>query len=210
LEALKTAEAEKPATERSSVQKPATSHIYKCYGKRKDPLSWVLGDYAYKPKAKQETVHNFNDKLGNILRDTENLVFRRLKYLFSSTYLTQLQDTYQIPTAFDRKERCNKATAFALVYNFWSAIHIDDDFYYSSLYCISEDEDDKSLLFYFCFLTYGVAFPMYSGSVMCFSPLIPHGTRDPTKKDIRIFSDYVSAKICNTPVAYIHSSGFPA
>jgi hypothetical protein len=64
--------------------------------------------------------------------------------------------------------------------------------------------------FTFSSLHYGVTFPMYSGSVMCFNPLIPHGTSDHTKKGIIICSDYVSAKTCNTHVAYIHSSGLPA
>jgi hypothetical protein len=47
LTALKTAEAKKTTNVRSSIQKPATSQIYNCYGKRKDPLSRVVGDYAY-------------------------------------------------------------------------------------------------------------------------------------------------------------------
>jgi hypothetical protein len=38
-----------------------------------------MGDYAYKRKAKHATVQNCNDKLGNVLRDMEDLVFRRLK-----------------------------------------------------------------------------------------------------------------------------------
>jgi hypothetical protein len=45
-----------------------------------------------------------------------------------------------------------------------------------------------------CFPTYGVAFPMYSGSVMCFNPLIPRGRSDPNKNGKMIFSAYVSAK----------------
>jgi hypothetical protein len=139
-------------------------------------------------------------------------VFRGLMHFLSYTHFSELQDSYQIPTAFDGEERCNTATPFALGYNYWSAIRTDNDFYYSSLYCIYDEEDDKSILFYFCFPVYCVAFPMYSGSVMCFNPLRypPHGTSDTTKKGVHIFSAYVSSNTCNTHVAYVHSGGLPA
>jgi hypothetical protein len=103
------------------------------------------------------------------------------------------------------KKKYAKGVAFAVGYDYWSAIHVDDDYYYTSLSCVSERVNDRSILFYFCFPTYGMAFPMYSGSIMCFHPHIPHGTTDPTKKGVRIFSAYVSARTCNTHHEFMHT-----
>jgi hypothetical protein len=101
LAALKTAEAKKPTNVRSSIQKLNTSQTYNCYGKWNDPLSRVVGHYAYTPKAEQNNVQKWNEEVGNILRDMENLVFRGLRYLLSSRDFSELQDNYQIPVAFD-------------------------------------------------------------------------------------------------------------
>jgi hypothetical protein len=50
LETLKKAEKAKPTFARSPIKKPCTFNMYNCYGKRKDPLSSAVSDYAYKRK----------------------------------------------------------------------------------------------------------------------------------------------------------------
>jgi hypothetical protein len=47
-----------------------------------------------------------------------------------------VQDRYQLPTALNSKEKYAKAIAFAVGCDYWSAIHVDDDYYYTSLSCI--------------------------------------------------------------------------
>jgi hypothetical protein len=50
LETLKQAEKEKPTSARSLIKKACTFNTYNCYGKRNDPLSGAVYDYAYKRK----------------------------------------------------------------------------------------------------------------------------------------------------------------
>jgi hypothetical protein len=146
-----------------------------------------------------------NMGLQDLLNDIEYLTSRGPRLLLSSSEFKYVQDIYQLPTAFDSKEKYAKGIAFAVGCDYWSDIHIDDDYYYTSLSCVSERVNDRSILFYFFFPTYGMDFPLYSGSIMCFNPHIPHGTTDPPKKGVRIFSAYVSARACNTHHAFMHT-----
>jgi hypothetical protein len=188
---MKKAEKEKPTDARSLINKTCTFNTYNCYGKRKDPLSGAVSDYAYKQKTSYGIKTECN--MGG------------LRLLLSSSEFKYVQDRYQLPTAFDSKEKYAKAIAFAVGCDYWSAIHVDDDYYYTSLSCVSERVNDRSILLYFCFPTYGMAFPVHSGSIMCFNPHTPHGKTDPTKKGVRIFSAYVSSRKCNTHHAVVHT-----
>jgi hypothetical protein len=78
--------------------------------------------------------------LQDFLNDIEYLISRGLHLLLSSSVFKYVQDRYQIPTAFDSKEKYAKAIAFAVGCDYWSAIHVDDDYYYTSLYCISDEK----------------------------------------------------------------------
>jgi hypothetical protein len=98
------------------------------------------------------------------------------------------------------------ATQFCVRVDYWSSIHIDNDFYYTTLSCLSDNMDDNSILFYFVFPSYRVAVPMRSGDVVCFNPLIYHCCTDPTTHGVNIFSCYVSAKTCNTQIAVTHGN----
>jgi predicted peroxiredoxin len=99
------------------------------------------------------------------------------------------------------------ATPFCVGVDYWSRIHIDNDFYYTTLSCVSENMDDNSILFYFVFPSYIVDVPMRSGDVVCFYPLIYHCCNDPTKHGVKIFSCYVSAKTCNAHIALANANG---
>jgi hypothetical protein len=143
--------------------------------------------------------------LQDFLNDIEYLTSRVLCLILSSIEFKYVQDRYQLPTALDSKQKYANAIAFAVGCDYWSAIHVGDDYYYTSLSCVSERVDDRSILFYFFFPTYGMALSMYSGSIMCFNPHLPHGKTDPTKKGVRIFSAYVSARICNTQHALVYT-----
>jgi hypothetical protein len=114
----------------------------------------------------------------------EYLTSRGLRSLISSDQFKDVQDKYQLPTAFDSTDAYATATAFAVGCNYWSAIHVDDDYYYTSLSCVSEKVNDKSILFYFCFPTYGMDVPMYSGSLIYFNPHLHHGVHTRRKKEL--------------------------
>jgi hypothetical protein len=118
--------------------------------------------------------------LQDFLNDIEFLTSRGLRLLLSSSEFKYKQDRYQLPTAFNSKDKYAKVIAFAVGCDYWSSIHVDDDYYYTSISCVSERVKDRSILFYFCFPTYGMAFPMYSGSIMCYNP--PPPTERPTQQ----------------------------
>jgi hypothetical protein len=117
-----------------------------------------------------------------------------------------LQDKYQLPTAFHSEETHAKAAAFAVGSEYWSAIRVDDDYYYTYLSRVSDNVNDRSMFFLLFLPTYGMVFPMYSGSVMCFNPHLPHGTTEPTDKGVRLFSAYISGKTCNTQHEFVQAS----
>jgi hypothetical protein len=184
----------KPTAARSPTKKPLIFNIYNCYGKRKDTLSCKVSDYPYKPRTSEQKMNECNSGLHDLLSDMEYLTSIGIRSLLSSDQFKKIQDKYQLPTAFESTEAYETATAFAVGCDYWSAIYVDDDDYYTILSCVAEKVNDTSILFYFCFPTYGMAIPMYSGSVISFNPLLPHGCTDPTKKGVRVFSAYVSAR----------------
>jgi hypothetical protein len=143
--------------------------------------------------------------LQDLSNDIEYLTTRGLLLLLSSSEFKYVQDRYQLPTAFDSKDKYAKGIAFVVGCDYWSDIHIDDEYYYTSLSCVLERVNDRSIIFYFCFPTYGMAFPMYFGSIMRFNPQVPHDKTNPTKKGLRIFSAYVSARTCTTHHAFMHT-----
>jgi hypothetical protein len=204
LDSLKKAEMVKTNTKRSPTKKPVIFNIYNCYGKRKDPLSCKVSDYAYRPRMSEQKMNECNSGLRELLSDMEYLTSGGLRSLISSDQFKHVQDKYQLPTAFDSADAYATATAFAVGCDYWSAIHVDDDYYYTSLSCVPEKVNDRSILFYFCFPTYGMAVPMYNGSLIYFNPHLPHGCTDPTKKGVRVFSAYLSARTCNTHHAFFH------
>jgi hypothetical protein len=166
LETLKKAEKEKPTGARSLIKNACTFNTYNCHGKRKDPLPGAVSDYVYKRKTSEKMKTECNMGLQDLFNDIEYLISRGLCLLLSSSEFKYVQDTYQLPIAFDSKEKYAKRIAFAVGCDYWSAIHADDGYYYTSLSCVSERVNDRSILFYFCFPTYGMAFPIYSGSIM--------------------------------------------
>jgi hypothetical protein len=48
---------------------------------------------------------------------------------------------------------------------------------------------------------------MCYGDVVCFNPLIYHCCTDQVKYGVRNFSCYMSAKTCNTQIAFEHGNG---
>jgi hypothetical protein len=119
LETLKKAEKEKPTCGRSLIKKVCTFNTYNCYGKRKDPLSGAVSDYAYKGKTREKMKTECNTGLQELLNDIEYLTSRGLRLLLSSSELKYVQDTYQLPTAFDSKEKYAKGIAFAIGCDYW-------------------------------------------------------------------------------------------
>jgi hypothetical protein len=165
-----------------------THSTYVYYGHRNAPLGMALGHYSLLPNTPDHIKKQVHNEIGNIvvdLADTSRSVF------LLNTIIKQLldvNDKYQIMEVFDHKNVDQEntmrgfVTQFCVGVNYWYIIHINKYFYYTStLSCLSMDSNDKYILFYFLFLSYRVAFPMRSGDVVCFKPLIYHCCTDPVK-----------------------------
>jgi hypothetical protein len=103
LETLKKAEKEEPTAARSLINKPCIFNTYNCYGKRKEPLSGAISEYAYKSKTSDGMKTECNIGLQDLLNDIEYVTSRGLRLLLSSSELKYVQYRYQLPTAFDSK-----------------------------------------------------------------------------------------------------------
>ena len=87
------------------------------------------------------------------------------------------------------------ATQFSIGVDYWSPIHVDNDFFYTILSCLTPNEEDiGKILYYFCFPDYGIKIPMRSGDILVFNPLIKHSCSNPSLPGAYIFSAYVSDK----------------
>jgi hypothetical protein len=69
LKTLKKAEKDKPMCGTSLIKKACTFNTYNCYGKRKDPLSGAVSDYAYKRKTSEKMKTECNTGLQDLLND---------------------------------------------------------------------------------------------------------------------------------------------
>jgi hypothetical protein len=190
-----------------------TNGTYVCYGHPKDPLGTKLFQYSLLPNTPDDAKKSVNDGIGDIVSFLESASQSVLYSLQSSITSLDVKDKYRIPGIYAHKHLDKEtstrgfATQLFVGVDYWSSIHIDNDFYYTTLSCLSENIDDNSILFYFMFPSYRVDVPMHSGDVVCFNPLIYHCCTDPTKHGVKIFSWLFSAKKCNTQIALTHANG---
>jgi hypothetical protein len=173
----------------------------------------ALGHYSFltnTPHTMKKQVHEEIRNIGIALEGASRLMLYAMQ---SSVTLLDVKDKYRIPEVYDHKHlddgtaRRGFATHFCVDVNYWSIVHIDNDFYYTILLCLSADRNDKFVLFYFVFPSYGVAVPMHSGDVVCYNPIIYHCCTDPVKAGVILFSCYVSEKTCNIQKAFEHGNG---
>jgi hypothetical protein len=190
-----------------------TNRTYVCYGHRKDPLGMKLGQHSLLLNTPDDVKKSVNDGIGDIISFLE-LASRSVFYsLQSSITFLDVKDKYRITDVYARKDLDKEtstlgfATQLCVGVDYWSSIHIDNNFYYTTLSCLTDNMDDNAILFYFVFPSYRVAVQMRCGDVACFNPLIYHCCTDPTTHGVKNFSCYVSAKTCNTQIAKTHGNG---
>jgi hypothetical protein len=63
-----------------------------------------VSEYAYKPRTIEQTTNECRSGLYNLLNNMENLTSRGLRSLLSSHQFKNVQDKYQLPTAFGSTE----------------------------------------------------------------------------------------------------------
>lgn len=134
----------------------------------------------------------------------EKITNRFGRHLFESQLMDELRQSIGLPSFSDG----DKATQFSVGLEYWSVAHKDDDYYYTTLSCLSrKDTDHDKILYYFVFPTYKLAVPsMRSGDVLFFNPAELHCCSNPSTEHAVIFSSYVSAKTFNTQYTVAKSS----
>jgi hypothetical protein len=155
-----------------------TNITYVCYGHRKDPLGKKLGQYSMLPNTPDDVKKSVNDGKGDIVSFLDSASRSGLYSLQSTITFLDVKEKYRIPDMYAHKHQDKDtstrgfATQFCMGVDYWSRIHIDNNFYYTTLSCLSEHTDDNSILFYFLFPSYRVYVTMRSGDFVCVNPLI--------------------------------------
>lgn len=174
---------------------------YICFGWRKNPLDCKLGEYAVGARVSDKEKTDLKKGVVELVKAIES---RSLKGLergrldgHGSVAYAQLQEEFDLPTISED----GVATQLALAKGYCSPVHVDKDFYYSTLSCYDATADENQTLYHFCFPTYGIAIPMRSGDIILFNPLVPHCATNPRVKTAMIYSFYVSKKTVNTHLA---------
>ncbi len=174
---------------------------YICFGWRKNPLDCELGEYATHARVSAKEKTELKKGVVELVKAIEG---RSLKGLergrmdgHGSGAYAQLQEKFNLP----RISEDGVATQLALAKCYCSPVHVDGDFYYSTLSCYDATADKNQTLYHFCFPTYGIAIPMRSGDIILFNPLVPHCATNPRVKTAMIYSFYVSKKTVNTHLA---------
>jgi hypothetical protein len=132
------------------------------------------------PSTPDEVKKKVHEGIRDIIVSLEAVSRSFLYSMQSPSTLLDVTDKYQIPDMFDHQHLDEEtsgrgfATQFCGGVNYWSRVHINNNFYYTTLSCLSEDMNYNSILFYFVFPSYIFAVPMRSGDVVCFNPLIYH------------------------------------
>ena len=175
---------------------------YICYGHRKNPLDCELGKYTSKPGVSDKVKKKLEKGVGDLVYTIEGRSMKALKraHLIGEGRddFERVQKTFNLPSITGGD---GVATQLALAKGYCSPVHVDDDYYYSTLSCYDATANKDQVLYHFCFPSYGIAIPMCSGDIILFNPLVLHCATNPTVETAFIYSLYVSNKTCNTYVA---------
>ena len=169
---------------------------YKCFGYRKNPLkSGEINLYSYKPRTKEDYAQSLENDINQLAGEMERVASYLATQLPEYEMFHEVKKELNLPSL--NENGC--ATQFSVGRNYWSKSHVDDDYYYTVLSCLSAKEEDHcKVLYYFCFPEYKIAVPMLSGDVLLFNPLMLHSCSNPAFENSYIFSAYVSKKTVMT------------
>ena len=177
---------------------------YVCFGHRKNPLDRENGEYSFSKAAKvvsKEEQQEIKVGIENLVHQIEHRGMECLKRAsmegHGSDGFARVQQKFDLPSISSKD---GVATQLALAKEYCSPVHVDNDFYYSTLSVYDDKAPPNQVLYHFCFPTYGIAIPMVSGDIIVFNPLVPHCATNPRLATALIYSLYVSNKTCNTHI----------
>jgi hypothetical protein len=117
----------------------------------------TLGRYSCLPKTPDSIKKQVHEEIRNLVRTLEDASRSVLHAFQSAKKNLNVKDRYQIPDVFYYKNLDKKtsirgfATPSSVGVNYWSSVHIDRDFYYTTLSSLSPDSNDKSIDFFLYF-----------------------------------------------------------
>jgi hypothetical protein len=167
-------------------------------GYRKNPLDKSVGQYKYKKNCPPGLEKKIDEQIISITGEVEKRSSRLLRGLPDYSIYRQFKDISTLPTICP----LGNATQLSIGANYWSPIHTDKDYFYTTLSCCTRSgERWNDILFYFVLPDYDLAVPMRPGDIIGFNPLLRHCVTNPRGDDALVFSAYVSDKTCLTHVA---------
>lgn len=166
---------------------------YVIFGSRKCPRGTDVGKYSFRSNASDDDKKEVTQKIEKVVEALENI---SAPYISPKDRVSfqKLQQEIKLPSASEADTAY--ATQFSVGVNYWSPIHDDDDFFWTTLSVMDKNGtcDKHKVLHWFVFPEYNVAVPLCSGDILIFNPLVLHGCTNHTEMDTFIFSAYVSAK----------------
>ena len=190
-------------------KKAGPSSSFKLFGYRREMNGSRVGEYKFKMGTPESEKKRIGDGIAQICCNIETAAQRIGNGLCETHQYKRVQEIANIPTlSFKPPPRMDgasdesseggqegKSTGACASKNYWSASHVDDDYYFTCLSCLCpETAYLEDIIYYFVFPEYKVAVPMSCGDVILFNPKVVHCTTNPRYWDCMIHSCYVSRK----------------
>lgn len=171
---------------------------YNLSGHRQDPLlSGTLGEYVFNAGTSAEIKNQVNNGVSDMVRRMEQAGKRIVQKLAETDHFRSIQKKLRLETV--RNDDKGISTQYASGENYWSQSHLDDDFFFTHLSCLSKEaEDSEKFIYYFVFPEYRLRIPLKTGDVIVFNPLKVHSCSNCRVSDSHIFSAYVTKKTVMT------------
>jgi hypothetical protein len=176
---------------------------YVCFGTRKDPNSNQVSEYAFNAKkCSKKEADSLNETVRSLVYELERRAATLLECMGDTKVYEFNNDCINVPT-YTNQMYC---TQFSIGKDYWSAMHVDDDYFYTTLSCFhpSIKKGDDTILYHFVFPEYGLAIPMRHGDILIFNPTIMHCCTNPRLEGSYITSAYVSKKTVMTYLSSKH------
>jgi hypothetical protein len=181
----------------------AITKVYVCYGFRKHPKFCKVSEYAFNlKKCTAEQANAMNETIKNLVYKIESRANDILGNMPDLEMYDFMNEFLELPT-FTNQKLC---TQFSIGKDYWSAMHIDNDYFHTTLSCFHSDPEKYKdcILYHFVFPDYGLAVPLRHGDIVVFDPRVPHCCTNPRVEGSYICSAYVSKKTALSHAAYTH------
>jgi hypothetical protein len=172
---------------------------YVLFGFRREGNSKRVSKYVAKKGAKECKIADASTGLQNLVSDLEDTGLNLVSHLEISVQ-NKLREEYEMGKVMINGYR-GRFSQMAIATNYWSPLHVDDDFFRTLLSCYDESKmttkKKEDILFYFVFPSLNIAIPMRSTDILVFDAKFPHCASNYRSEDSMIFSCFTSAKTGN-------------